>query len=127
MKTLDEFIRKESKRPFIYGETDCCSTVDRWVTLLTGQSAIKTYGKIPSKKWLESEGLIKASLKVIKRFPLVKKVKNPKKGDFAIILLPSGLCGFAIKSETFWFLRHETGIIGAPTNTKILRAWTCQN
>ncbi|MBW8639005.1 hypothetical protein K1W69_17545 [Hoeflea sp. WL0058] len=44
MKVAD-FIRSEMERPFVWGETDCCSTADRWVRIRAGFSPLERYGR----------------------------------------------------------------------------------
>lgn len=124
--SLKEFIKQEINKPFIWGETDCCSTTDRWVKNLTGFSPLENFGRKASPEWLGEKGIVKPVVKVINKFKLLKKTSYPKAGDIGLILMPNNICALSIKTEKFWFVRNESGIIGAPIETQILRAWSCQ-
>lgn len=122
---IEDFIKLEIKKPFIWGETDCCSTTDRWVKNLIGFSHLEKLNRKSSIEWLNEKGMIKPALKAINKFKKLKITEKPEKGDVALLIL-GNFCAFSIKTENFWFTRNESGIIGAPLNSPILRSWTCQ-
>ena len=125
---LKNFIQSEIYKPFEWGKTDCCSTVDRWVKLKTATSPLEFYGRqvlneFEGKKWLtEKGGIIKACERVIKNAGF-KVTKTPEVGDIGLIVVYENQVCMAIKCENFWFSRDENGIIGAPLNCRVLKSW----
>ena len=127
--TIDEFILNEVNKPFVWGETDCCSTCDKWVEIRTGFSPLKNNGRIftseeEARKWIEgSKNIVRAVHEVMQKTDF-QTTRNPIQGDIAVIPLSSSLACLAIHAGDYWFSRSEKGIIGASLNGIILKAWS---
>lgn len=126
---LEEFVKEEIKKPFVWGETDCCATIDRW----SGQNLLKNYGREPrsekeARDWLiEKGGIVRAVDKVMKKNK-VPVTKEPVTGDVGLIQIFGNKICMAIKTKNFWFSRDETGNIFAPLDVTIIKAWKiCHN
>lgn len=126
---IDEFILNEVNKPFVWGETDCCSTCDRWVESQIGFSPLKNSQQV-FKSEEEAKRLIKRSQNIFKAaYKVMKKAnflvtKNPVMGDVAIIPLSPTIVCLAIHAGDYWFSRNEKGIIGASINGIVLKAWS---
>jgi len=125
------YIAGEAKKPFVWGETDCCSFVNTYVDTFFNISPLDVYGRKHSNEkearaWLsERGGIVKAVCRVMKSAGFCKTQK-PKIGDIGLIRLTDSMVAMALFDGTFWHTRHETGLIGIKAEkTNILRAWQC--
>lgn len=126
---IAEFVSAEAFKPFRWGETDCASTADRWISLKTGQSPLAQAGLVYRDEYDATALLIERG-----SFPVVvnralkqvgfEKTAAPRTGDVGLILHKRKLC-LAIHAEAVWFSRDETGLIGAPLEA-IWKAWRIQ-
>nr|WP_094507035.1 hypothetical protein [Brucella thiophenivorans] len=126
---IAEFVAAEALKPFRWGETDCSSTVDRWISLKTGQSPLAQAGLVYRNEYDATALLIERG-----SFPVVvnramrligfEKTETPQTGDVGLILHNRKMC-LAIHAETFWFSRDENGLIGASLDA-IWKAWRIQ-
>jgi hypothetical protein len=116
--TLDEFLRAEAAKPFLWGHTDCALTADRWVTLITGMSPLAVSGRIhrcesDARKWLEEPGGIAVAVNRVMRRAGFVKTKQPIIGDVGLVV-HKGKLAVAIHAGSFWFTRDEAGLSGVP-------------
>lgn len=126
---IADFVAAEAPKPFRWGETDCASTVDRWINLQTGKSPLAQAGLIYRDEFDATAILIERG-----GFPIIvnramrlvgfEKTDAPKVGDVGLILQSGRMC-LAICTETLWFSRDESGLIGAPLDA-IWKAWRIQ-
>ena len=124
--TVEEFIAAEAEKPFRWGETDCCATVDRWVRHVVGFSPMSRFGRIhrdeaEAKAWLSEPGSIAVAVNRVARSIGFMKTDCPAPGDFGLILHDGKLC-LAIHAGAYWFSRDESGLIGAPLSA-VWKAW----
>lgn len=124
--TVDEYILQETAKPFVFGQTDCATTADRWMRGIVGFSLLSHFGReikndADAKAWLQSPGGIAVGVNRVMRAAGMKKTKDPQKGDVGLIVHEGKLC-VAIHAGTFWFSRHEGGFIGAPL-AAVWKAW----
>lgn len=124
---LDEFIKKEIAKPFVWGETDCCTTADRWVKTKTGISPLANYGRLVideehAKSWLDAESIFSAIKSVMRETPFLM-TKSPDKGDIGVIMLTDRIGAMAIHTGKRWFTRNESGLIMTSLDAILLRAW----
>uniref|UniRef100_A0A193SBL7 DUF6950 domain-containing protein n=1 Tax=biofilter metagenome TaxID=1070537 RepID=A0A193SBL7_9ZZZZ len=123
---IADFIAAEAQKPFRWSETDCASTADRWINLQTGLSPLAHAGLIYRDEFDATAILIERGgfpIIVNRAMKLVgfEKTDAPKVGDVGLILRSGRMC-LAIRAETLWFSRDESGLIGAPLDA-IWKAW----
>lgn len=126
---IADFIAAEAQKPFRWGETDCASTADRWINLNTGHSPLVEAGLIYRDEFDATAILIERGgfpIIVNRAMKLVgfEKTDAPKVGDVGLILQSGRMC-LAIRTETLWFSRDESGLIGAPLDA-LWKAWRIQ-
>lgn len=124
--TLQQFLAAEAARPFVWGDTDCASTADRWVRHCTGRSPLALYGRAhrdaaEAKAWLAEAGGLVAAVPRVMRAAGLRLVDDLTAGDVGLIQAGSVAC-VAIWTGQLWFSRHEGGLLGLPGSCK-RRAW----
>lgn len=124
--TISEFVAAEAARPFAWGVTDCASTADRWVQLVRCFSPMERYGRHHQNRdeahaWLAETGGLAVPFNRVMRAAGFRRTSEPKTGDLGLVILDGRLC-IAIHAETFWFSRHEDGLVGAPLEN-VWKAW----
>lgn len=126
--TLDEFIAAERERPFAWGETDCASTFDRWLKNVRGYSPIERFlGGYRNEAEAEAiigrhQNFLFAMLNVADQDGGVE-TDDPQPGDVGIIVHGKMRACAAIRTESGWFSRDEDGVIEAPADTRVIKAW----
>lgn len=124
---LLEYVRSEMKKPYIEGDTDCCNTTDRWVSIKLGFSPLSKYGRLVRSKddmdrWLsERFGMMGGVLRVMRTSGL-SRTNNPVSGDIGLIAFDDKAC-MAICLGDFWFTRDIDGLIFSQ-NATVMRAWS---
>ncbi|PQZ51880.1 hypothetical protein CQ052_05280 [Ochrobactrum sp. MYb15] len=123
---IADFVAAEAQKPFRWSETDCASTVDRWINLKTGRSPLAQAGLIYRDEYdaiaiLIERGGFPVIVNRAMRLVGFEKTDNPQTGDVGLILFNGRMC-LAIRAENFWFSRDEGGLIGAPLDA-IWKAW----
>lgn len=119
------FVAAESVKPFVWSETDCASTADRWVQNVCGFSPMERYGRRhgdedQGRAWLaERGGLVRAMFHVMRAADL-PLTNTPEPGDVGLIIDGPNLC-VGIHAGPIWFSRSERGLIGA---SSFIRAWS---
>jgi hypothetical protein len=115
--TLEAFLRAEVNKAYAWGENDCASRVDRWVTLKTGVSpkarSGADYSTIKSG-W----PVIRAMLKGMAGF---ERVDEPQAGFVGLIAF-RGIIAPAIFGGTNWIAWNEAGMIVA-ASPRAFRVW----
>src|ERR1700743_1913719 len=110
MADINTFIYEQSKIPFKFGTSDCCTTCDKWVQLKTGVSPLSIYGQPITEEtateWLNAESLFKSVSRVMKKANF-KITKDAKSGDIGLILLDYKFVAMAIRTDDSWFTRNE--------------------
>lgn len=102
--------------------------MDRWIEINRGYSPLELAGyryknKAEADEISKKHGNFFFALLHVAEIDKAVETDSPQKGDLAAIVYgPSTVCA-AIHCGDFWFSRAETGILGAPINTKILKAW----
>lgn len=127
---IEQFILEEAQKPFEWGDTDCCSTANRWVFTRTGFNCLNEYNRPlltekEARDWLDEENLIKAVKKVMRESPF-SLTNKPKQGDIGIVLIDSETIAMAIHTGTNWFTRNEKGMIAASLNTRVFASWSIE-
>jgi len=124
--TLERFIATEAQKPFAWGETDCVSTADRWIRIVTGLSPLawveRSYrSQDEAQSILSDRGGLAVLVNRAMRAVGIEKTNAPRAGDVGLILHRDQLC-MAIHAGDVWFAHDETGLIGAPLNA-VWKAW----
>lgn len=123
---IAEFVAAEAQKPFRWGETDCVSTVDRWIRLRTGLSPLAWV----DREYSDAEGAAsvladRGGLAVLVNRAMRSlgfiKTGEPVTGDVGLIIQNGNLC-MAIHAGDCWFSHDEHGFIGAPLST-VWKAW----
>ncbi len=121
---LDAYFCQEAGKRFVFGDTDCASTVDRWVRARLGFSPFDRYGRrhhdeAEARAWLAEPGSIAVATNRIMRASGIRKTADPKPGDIGLILHEKRLC-MAIFTGDLWIARAETGFVAVRSAWK---AW----
>lgn len=124
---IAEYIAAESAKAFRWGETDCCTTADRWVRGIHGFSPLAAFGRVhkteeEARQWLSEPGSIAVAVNRVMRSCGLKKTNEPQAGDVGLILHAGKVC-VAIHAGTLWFSRDETGLIGESLSCHVIKAW----
>lgn len=129
MITVAEFIAAEAAKPFAWGETDCCKTLDRWVACRKGYSPLVLAGcdyadEAGARAIMERHQNMFFALTRVAEIDRAEETNAPVMGDVAAIVLDGGKVCAAIHAGKVWFSRDEDGLIGAPVETtRVLKAW----
>lgn len=124
--TIDEFIAAEAEKPFGWGATDCATTADRWVQIARGISPMDALGRrhhdeAEARAWMTEFGGLSIAFNRAMRAAGMKKTQEPEVGDLGLVIFEGRMC-IAIHAGTFWFSRHEDGLVGAPLGN-VWKAW----
>lgn len=126
--TLDEFIAAERAKPFVWGQTDCAMTFDRWLENVRGYSPLARFlGRYRNEA--EAQALIAKhqnflfALLHVADLDQAVETDDPQPGDVGIIVAGRMRAAAAIKTETGWFSRDEDGIIDAPADVRVIKTW----
>lgn len=125
---LESFTLEQSKIPYYWGKTDCAKTMDNWLKLNRGYSPLELAGynyknKAEADAISKKHGNFLFALLAVAEIDNAVETENPQIGDVAAIVYgPSTICA-AIHCGAFWFSRAETGILGAPMGTRVMKAW----
>lgn len=128
MQTLEAFIAAERERPFVWGETDCASTFDRWLKNVRGYSPVERFiGGYRTQQ--EAQEIIRRDQNFL--FAMLRvaeldggvETDDPQPGDVGIIVYGKMRACAAIRTATGWFSREEDGIIEAPADVRVIKAW----
>lgn len=129
--TLDEFIAAERVKPFAWGTTDCASTFDRWLENIRGYSPVARFlGRYHDEASAQAiiakhQNFLFAMLHIAQLDGGIETV-DPQPGDVGIIVAGRMRAAAAIRTATGWFTRDEQGIIEAPANARVIKAWKGQ-
>ena len=124
--TVDEYVRGEAAKPFRWGETDCCSTADRWIRHRRGLSPIALFDEWDGTReaalaCIAHPYALPARVNRAMRKAGFKRTSEPRPGDIGLVLFAGRMC-VAIHAGTIWFSRHEDGFVGAPIEN-FWKAW----
>lgn len=123
---VEEYVAAEAQKPFAWGETDCCSTADRWLRNVHGGSPIGMFddwdrSRAQALECISHPYALPARVNRAMRKAGFKRTTQPVAGDIALVRFDGRLC-VSIHAGTFWFSRHEDGLVGAPLGN-FWKAW----
>lgn len=123
---VEEYVAAEAAKPFAWGYTDCCSTADRWVQSARGVSPLGEFGEWDGSREQAMECImhpyaLPARFNRAMRKAGLKRTTQPVAGDIGLVRFDGRLC-ISIHAGTFWFSRHEDGLVGAPIGN-FWKAW----
>jgi hypothetical protein len=113
--TLDQFIASEMGKPFVWGETDCASRVNRWITSQTGKSPRDAVDYASVRAGLNT---IRAMRRGMTGF---EPTRQPIPGDVGIVAMGRLICA-AIYTGPHWVAWSETGMM-IHRSPRVLMAW----
>lgn len=122
------FIRAELARGFVWGETDCVSTCDRWLRQACGRSPVArevaVFPDEPAVRALLERpgGLLRLAARAMRKAGF-ERTDSPRAGDAGLVLHRGLVCA-AIHAGLYWFSRDEGGAILAPPRAFAM-AWSC--
>jgi hypothetical protein len=121
-----DFIAAESAKPFVWGETDCCSTADRWIQIIRGISPITLFdewdrGQSEADNCLSHPYALPVRVNRALRLAGIWRTSTPQAGDIALAIFGDSI-GVAIHAGTCWLSRGRGGIVGAPV-ANFWKAW----
>ncbi len=111
------------QKPFIWGETDCCATADRWVQQRLGFSPLDHFGRrhaseAEARAWMAERGdMAGAVLRVLRKSGL-PHTQNARPGAIGLVVSNKRFC-MAIFTGSLWFSRNENGLIGCRQAVRI--------
>lgn len=115
---VSTYLESERARPFVWGETDCASTADRWFKTVHGYSPMVRYGRTVmneslGRAWLGSPGgIIRGVRNVMDSADAKQLIRSPEAGDIGIVVVENRAC-IAIFDGDVWCSRDEDGFIVA--------------
>jgi hypothetical protein len=120
---ITDFLRDEFGKPFIWGETDCLSTVARWVEIRRGINPVLATG-IPLnadtiRQRLSERNLLEWARVVFRRAGL-KRTTDPQIGDIGLVV-HGATVATSIRARIGWIAHSETGF--SMSNGRLLMAW----
>lgn len=119
---INDFILRETNKPYRIDDTDCCHVCNRWIFENTGLSPITEYLYSTEEESLEilkaNGGLLKCVSKALERF---EKIKTPEIGCVGVISFDDKVSP-AIYTGDIWFTRHKDGFV-LQQYPKIIRMW----
>lgn len=123
---IDRFLQEQAALPFVWGETDCVSTVDRWIRLNKGFSplvglGLQYHSQEDAERMLSDHGGFALAINRTMRRTGFVKTTTPQQGDIAIVIHNAMAC-LSIHAGSFYFSRHESGMIGASLHS-VWKAW----
>lgn len=126
MLSIAEFVAAVSAEPFAWGRTDCGSIADRWIELRHGRSPLDVFGRRhrtadEGKAWLCEPGGVAVAVNRVMRANGYHRTKCPVPGDLGLVIFDNRMC-IALHTGSFWFSRHEDGLVGAPLD-HVWKAW----
>ncbi|MGX9144973.1 DUF6950 family protein [Mesorhizobium sp. 128a] len=127
LAAVQAYVASESARPFVWGVTDCCSTVDRWVQKVRCISPLTLFDEwdrtaADAEECLSRPYSLPARINRALRKASVARTTNPQPGDIGLALF-DGKVGVAIHAGAFWFSRGRDGLVGAPVSA-FWKAWS---
>jgi hypothetical protein len=128
--TIDEFVHAEMRKPFIYGETDCCKIFDRWLEHVRGYSPLRRAGydytdDAQRRSILERhQNMLFAMLHVADLDGGIV-TETPEPGDVGVVH-SHGKVWAAILTAKGWFSRDSDGFVLDP-RARVIRAWKAHN
>lgn len=130
---VTDFIESERARPFLWGETDCASTADRWFKIARGYSAMARYGRLVmneelGRAWLADFGGLVRGIRNVMKCTDVRTLRGwPVAGDVGVVVVDNKAC-IAVYDGNLWCSRDEDGLIVADDTHRYV-AWevaTCR-
>lgn len=115
---VSTYLETERCRPFVWGETDCATTADRWFKSVHGYSPMTRYGRTVmneelGRAWMASPGGIVRGVQSVMNAADAKRVAGvPVPGDIGIVVVDNRRC-IAIYDGSVWCSRDEDGFIVA--------------
>ena len=130
---VSDFLDAERFKPFVWGETDCGTTADRWFMIERGFSAFERHGRrvtneAVGRAWIdEPGGLVRAARHVFTSAGVSLLRGKPCAGDVGLIAVDSRVC-VAIFDGVTWHSRDCDGLIVTDDSHRFI-AWevaTCR-
>lgn len=122
-----DFLYNETCNPFVWGETDCASTADRWFEIVHGYSPMRMFGRSvmneeTGREWLTQPGGLLRAVKDVARYVRAALLHgSPASGDIGVIVVDGRAC-IAIFDGDLWQSRDEDGLIFADDTHRFI-AW----
>lgn len=125
--TPEEFLVAASAKPFVRWSTDCVGTANEWVRYRTNKSPLAAAGHegredFDANEWLDHPELIVFEVARAMRACGLETTKEPAIGDIGLVHY-AGSVHTAIRGTDMWLTRDHNGMVGAPLNSPLLRAW----
>lgn len=127
MISARSFLDSEALRPFIWGDTDCATTADRWFKIVHGYSPMQLFGRSVmneelGRAWLAQPGGLLRAIKDVARYARVPMLhSSPSSGDIGVIVVDARAC-IAIYDGELWRSRDMDGLICADDTHRFI-AW----
>lgn len=125
---LSVYLQRESIRPLVWGENDCCLFLANFIKELTGRDLAASF----RGQYDDEEGALAFCNEVGGAAILISRglrqggfesVEVPSEGDFGCVDYADEIVG-AIYFQDKWFLKSDDGIcIVAPDGLRVLKVW----
>lgn len=127
MTPEDFFAAEARQRPVErWGETDCVSTICRWVEAVCGVD-LKAVAGLAWTSEAEAEAIMAERAMPIRIARAMRSVgipatSHPRPGDVGVVVAGPRVIA-AVRGSAFWLARDETGFMGAPLALRRIGAW----
>lgn len=131
-RTLSDFLRRASERPFEWGQSDCSLLLADWWLHIHGNDPAAwlrgTYANAEQKDevLVQHRGLQRLVTRIAAQAG-ASRTRTPTTGDFGLIAVdgkPYGaICTGRVAGKACWVVRSESGLAFL-TNPRTLRAWS---
>jgi hypothetical protein len=120
------YLENEKKKPFVWGETDCCFRANRWVQIKTGISPLNLSDRVYTNerqaiRWLINMGGMAIAVNRVMRQAGFKRTNKPQAGDVGLIKANSWRLCMAIFDGENWSSRDEKKEI---VSSDFVKAWS---
>lgn len=125
MAEVEEFVLAEMRVSY---PGPCCRMAARWIERRIGFPPLVMFGRdfqtdADVAAWLAERGGFAIAVSSVMRACGIPRTRNPEPGDVGIALDFTGRPVMAIRGQSLWFSRENTGaLIGVPV-ARFRRAW----
>lgn len=124
---LQAFLKDMARRPFVWGETDCCLVLADWWRLNHGfdpASHLRGTYFTEDECWsvIDSAGGVLCIVSSIALIIKADMTRDPQPGDFGVVSAMGLRFGSIMTPSRRWFVKGKNGTAGL-REARVLAAW----